>query len=1415
MALEQNVAEPLSLATADFDEDGMPDLVAGYAYNGRGIITLHRGNVDSIYQNAPEAKRRRANGTFTDAPFLSPATVFESSVAPDFLGAGDFDADGHWDIVLARRSETSLHLLAGNGTGWFNLEKEVSVNGQITAFATGEVNRRDGLTDLVVGLVETGKSHIAIFEGPLGALRSAPEMLTLLAPAMAVDIGEVDDDYAMDVVVAAGNRLVLVHGRDRKLSLSPQEQAGVRPVQVSDRRFDFDLRSVAIGEFSGDGSKDVALLSADGALLFLTKPALDDKEWARIKQDVENYTAGGESNIGKRRADPNAPARVLPQIPLSQWQLQSTSNQKWPGAQALVKTRQSSVAADSLVLLGPHEQQLHIVANIGQTNTGWKLEPQSNVDKAVLRSWQTLSLEMATRPAAVLPMRLDSDALSDLIILRQGAAAPSVALTANQSDATAAPPLATNYATFTKDEFILVDTFSGVPGKGSPYPSTIEVSGITDPNAKIRVTLNRINSWVPNSLELVLVSPAGQKVMLMSDTCGSTLSGVLYLTFDDSAPAFLPTSGLPSGSYKPTNVDDGSPDVFPSPGPTAPFASTLSTFNGNDLNGTWKLFVVLDTASPGNSQFQDGWTLTFGDDPPSQDFVVNSTADTDDATCNAANCTLREAINAANAKPGADRIIFNIDPGTGGGLKTITPQTSLPSLTEAVTIDGTTQPGFSGAPIIELNGSNVGGDGLVLLGGNSVVRGLVVNRFGDEGIVLLQGTSSIVEGNYIGTDPTGTLDRGNTNSGLDIDTANNTIGGTTTAARNLISGNNYNGIIFGTFYSDPAENNVIAGNYIGTNAAGTAALGNTFSGISFNSAPGSPNNQIGGTMAGARNIIAGGNDRIQISYVGSSSTLVQGNFIGTDVSGTVALSTSGGGGVELDAGVGDCLIGGTTPAARNLLSGNWYGVFINTNNLSSPPPVRNLVQGNFIGTRINGTAALANIFSGVRLIFGATSNTIGGAVVEARNIISGNQKAGVQIGEINQASTFTNVIQNNYIGTDFTGNNPLANGNNVDPSGGIIIPANADGDQIRQNRIAYNLGSGIRITNVTGNNQPGIRITIVDNEIFANTKLGIDLGDAGITPNDPQDTDSGPNTLQNFPVLTSAVATVFGETIWERAGEVGQEMPDPILAAALTVNGTLNSTPNTNFTVHWYFSADAQCTTNQAASRPLVLGKVPDVITNGSGNATFSIPFDFPSGINNGIINCTATDPQGNTSEFSACFPVGTSPGPTPTPTPTPAATPTPTPTPAPPPTIFVETGTNNLAAVDSVTLVRGPFALTNTRNYSSDQRTRIIFFTTDLGFAQSTQPDINTLSVQVGVNSYTVESVGPNSTISGSEIVFRLPDLSPSTYPLGIRLRGVNSANTPNLQIVGSPSSPAAAPKSTKPKLVEYLLFSILDLIL
>src|SRR5438552_3588649 len=195
-------AQPLALASGDFDEDGVPDLISAFAGSAgvppaSGFITLHRGNVDSIYPNTREAEERKARGEFTDAPFLSPAKVFEVPSEPDFIGAGDFDADGHLDVVMAARGGNHLYWMAGDGHGGFGSTPVIELPGRVTAMTVGEINRRDGLADVVIGIdrsanagsagvppaVDEGaggtpayRAQLLIFEGPEGALKHEPEM---------------------------------------------------------------------------------------------------------------------------------------------------------------------------------------------------------------------------------------------------------------------------------------------------------------------------------------------------------------------------------------------------------------------------------------------------------------------------------------------------------------------------------------------------------------------------------------------------------------------------------------------------------------------------------------------------------------------------------------------------------------------------------------------------------------------------------------------------------------------------------------------------------------------------------------------------------------------------------------------------------------------------------------------------------------------------------------------------------------------------------------------------------------------------------------------------------------------------------------------------------------------------------------
>jgi hypothetical protein len=604
--------------------------------------------------------------------------------------------------------------------------------------------------------------------------------------------------------------------------------------------------------------------------------------------------------------------------------------------------------------------------------------------------------------------------------------------------------------------------------------------------------------------------------------------------------------------------------------------------------------------------------------------------------------SLRQAILDANTNTGTDTVVFNIP---GSGVRTISVLSALPDITDPIIIDATTQPGFAGTPIVEVNGAAAASNGLVVKAGGSTIKGLVINRFSGFGIWLFFCDNNTIQGNYIGVDPTGTLGRSNSNGIFFSASSNNLIGGTTTAARNLISGNSFAGI------ETNGANNLVQGNFIGTNASGTAAIPNGANGLEIsNGGPSSANNMIGGTAPGAGNLISGNPTGIRVNAPGTS---IQGNLIGTDITGTVKLANGGG----INAVTTDTLIGGTTPEARNIISGNnGDGVFFGG--------IGSRLQGNFIGLDITGTVRLGNGGSGV---VAGNSALIGGTTPGARNVISGNGGFGnISLGSNNSGGSAT--VQNNLIGTDVTGDvaltNPLAgisissssnviggstplapniisgNRSGIELGGSIapgptgnIIQGNIIGLNEDRTVVLPNLLGGIRISDssnntigggtfdsanfIRSNHGPGIvvfsgtRNAMHWNSIDANDGLGIDLSGDGVTANDSGDPDTGANNLQNFPTLTRSTSNSGGTT----------------------VEGTLNSTPNSTFQIEFYYNATCDASGNGEGSQ--FLGTT-NVTTDGSGNASFSAltPIPLSSGR---AVTATATDSLGNTSEFSPC----------------------------------------------------------------------------------------------------------------------------------------------------------------------------------
>ena len=404
---------------------------------------------------------------------------------------------------------------------------------------------------------------------------------------------------------------------------------------------------------------------------------------------------------------------------------------------------------------------------------------------------------------------------------------------------------------------------------------------------------------------------------------------------------------------------------------------------------------------------------------------------------------------------------------------------------------GTDLSGTTAAPN-GFGGISLGGSGSTV-GGTTVGAGNVISGNSQQGIIdQISATANLIVGNEIGTTSDGTAALANIGDGIDLDAGGNTIGGLTatpgTGAGNVISGNNGAGI------NDSSGSNLIAGNLIGTNASGTAGVANTGDGVDA-----SDGDTIGGAVAEARNVISG---NTAFGVFLNSGIVVVGNFIGTDITGTVAIA-NGDDGVHV--GSSGNTIGGLTATpgtgAGNVISGN-DGSGIIDGDASG----LNLIAGNLIGTNAGGTSGLANMGDGID----ASGDTIGGTAAGAGNVISGNRQYGIN-------DYGLNIIAGNLIGTNLSWTTAVPNG-----FGGISL--DASGSTIGGTTV----GAGDVIS---GNSQVGIvdhsfatGNLIVGNEIGTTSDGTAALANIG----DGIDLDAGGNTIGG---LTATPGTGAGNVI--------------------------------------------------------------------------------------------------------------------------------------------------------------------------------------------------------------------------------------------------------------------------------------------
>jgi hypothetical protein len=869
--LEQNEARPLSLCSADFDEDGVPDLISGYAGpNGGGIITLLRGNVDSIYPNAPEAKQRKAEGRSTDAPFQSPAFVFAVPEPADFIGAGDFDGDGHCDVVTAARGSNKLYLISGDSKGGLSQTKRIDLPGEVTAMVVGEINRRDGLDDIVVGVSGEQGSKVLVFEGPEGALRASPEAIALPAEATSLALGQLDDRYEMDLAIAAGNDLIIVHGRDRKLSLGAKRQEEVTPAAIEEQTFPFEIYSIATGDFKESSEQEIAMLCDDGKLRLLSRHGQSSAE---LSSDRKNRKLALTPRIDlpvfnneetRNRTKDEERDQAKPKERGTKWNQEILTEGAWSPRDRLAKVRPSSIPLDSVLVLDGDRHQLDIVVSMVSEETLQAMRKQGAREYPK----ETMTVVVETEEdniAALLPMRLNSDALSDLVTLKANGRAITILETVSQ-------------ITFTV-------TNTNDSGPGSIRQAILDAN--SNPGA------DAINFRIPASG----VSTIRPQSMLPEITDPVTLDGT-------TQPGFV---GKPLIELNGASIGVESFGLAISAGTSVVRGLAINSFAGGvawGVNGNNALegnFIGTDA----QGKFNLGNYLT----------GVYITGGADRTTIGGTTAAARNVISGNNNNARSGNNIY------GGLLLDNAAEHLIQGNLIGTDITGTKDLGNSRGMRITTSSFNN------LIGGTTAgARNLVSGNNGD-GVLFDAGTAAgtLVQGNYIGTDITGTKALGNVAAGVGFGfggAPNNTVGGTTSMARNIISGTNGHGI---ALYDVGSTGNQAQGNYIGTDVTGTLAVPNSGSGIFITRALG---NTFGGVTDAARNIISGNlGHGVSIGTLaidpatgrrltGGSDLVVQGNYIGTDATGTRALG-NGLNGVFVDLDSIANTIGGNRIAFNN------------------------------------------------------------------------------------------------------------------------------------------------------------------------------------------------------------------------------------------------------------------------------------------------------------------------------------------------------------------------------------------------------------------------------------------------------------------------------------------------------------------
>jgi parallel beta-helix repeat protein len=1162
---------PLALAAGDFDGDGVPDLVVAARTGSGGAVALRRGRPGARSPIEFPGSTRR--GRSLASSFGPAESGVELPLAPDLLGVGDFDGDGRLDVVATALGGDSLAWLVGDGRGGLALRRRIALPGAVTALVAGEINRPDGLADLVVGVLGAGGPQALVHEWPTGAMHARPEVIALPAPASALALGPLDDVYGTDLAVAAGREILIVQGRDRRLSAhGPTRGTVPSPVVVERVALRDPPQALVAGDFGGDWRPDLAVLSADGSVRLVERAAAGEAHAVAADSASTSRATWRESEtIGS-----GEPAGPRPRA----------------GGPVLARARVASTPKDAVVVLDPPRRLLQIL-----TAAGSGLGEGPGVVAHALDGV----------PVAVLPVLVDADALSDLVVLGEGR---------DEVTVLASPVTRTFVITSTGDQSDpnlggpsddgLCDVELATPGEQCTLRAALEIALATTRDAAFTFDLGteseiRVGSRLPSLLGVVSIdgrlTGAISRVTLDGSGAGAGANG-LEVRGANSTVRNLHVTGFPGHGL----LISGTPP----PGGGGHLVEGCA-FESNGGHG-----VFIEGGTPGNTISGNEIVLNSGDgvhigsparpEVPGGGNVVagNPSIARNGGHGVVGNDTPSNTIDRNNISENGRNGLHLAGQGASGNLVTgNSVGTAGSNGGDAVVNDN--------APQTTIGGS-AGGQGNTLAGDNNGVR--------LEG-GLLSGIR--ITGNFLKEDQTGAT--------FDVGILGIKSGRLLTVEANVFEKLDADGTSFkaqldaSTIYNfrqNRFEVPVKLGTDLTLDEGLTVELdysGNvhadnekalrlvesigelrfTSSNLQVNGGTGT---EIVIKARGERNLegwrVTGGGGMKLVADLGAdvrTTVRAEGMLIADSDQDALSATFSGQGDLGL------ALINTQVQGAKG--DGFRFDVFAG---VGAQVDV-DLADVQMSGLKATGSAGLrfSNRSASIDVFRAEVSTSDFDDFdfnffffnIQLGNTIAGSRVAGGSVGVLLDGGT-----QATISGTTVSGNSVA----------GIVVQGGSGGT-LSGSTVTGN-GAGIVVTG----GGPGMALG--GSSIFGNAGLGIDLGGDGVTPNDPGDGDTGPNGLQNYPVLASVTAG----------------------GGSTRIAGSLDSVAGADFTLAFY--ANAACDASGFGEGEMLLGTT-QVTTDGGGRASFDATFAGTAAAG----AATATDAAGNTSEFSACVrsgPAGT-----------------------------------------------------------------------------------------------------------------------------------------------------------------------------